>query len=70
MLINGILTNSEVWSPVNDSQIDVLQNVDLILLKKLTNGHSKTAKEAFYLETGSLPLKYVIMKRRLIYTQY
>ena len=67
MLINGILTNSEVWSPLNDSQIDVLQNVDLILLKKLTNGHSKTAKEAFYLETGSLPLKYVIMKRRLMY---
>lgn len=67
MLINGILTNTEVWYPVKDSQIEVLENIDLMLLKKLTNGHSKTAKEAFYLETGSLPLKYICMKRRLMY---
>ena len=67
MLINGILTNSDVWYPVKDSQIEILEKVDLMLLRKLTNGHSKTAKEAFYLETGSLPMKFVIMKRRLMY---
>ena len=67
MFLNGILTNSEVWYPIKESQIEILQNVDLILLKKLTNAHSKTAKEAFYLEAGLLPLKFVIMKRRLMY---
>ena len=44
-----------------------MQNIDLILLKKLTNAHSKTAKEAFYLEAGVLPLKFVVMKRRLMF---
>ena len=67
MLLNGILTNSEAWYPVNDSMLDILQNIDLLLLKKLTNGHSKTAKEAFYLETGLLPLRFVVMKKRLMY---
>ena len=45
MLLNGILTNSEVWYPIKDSQLEILENIDLILLKKLTNAHSKTAKE-------------------------
>ena len=67
MLLNGILTNSEVWYPIKDSQLEILENIDLILLKKLTNAHSKTAKEAFYLEAGILPLKFVVMKRRLMF---
>ena len=67
MLINGILTNSEVWYPLKDSQLDILQNIDLMLIRKLINGHSKTAKEGFYLETGLLPPKFIVMKRRLMY---
>ena len=44
MLINGIITNSEVWYPVKDSQLEILESIDLMLLKKLTNAHSKAAK--------------------------
>ena len=67
MLINGILTNAEVWYPVSETQIGILENVDLMLIRKLVKGHSKTAKEAFFLESGLLPIKFICMKRRLMY---
>ena len=67
MLLNGMLTNLEVWHPINNKQIEVLENVDLMLLRKIVKGHSKTPKEAFFLETGLLPIKYVAIKRRLMY---
>ena len=38
-----------------------------MLLKKVLNAHSMTAKEAFCLEAGLMPIKYVISKRRLMY---
>ena len=44
MLVDGILTNAEVWYPISDSQIGILENVDLMLIRKLVNGHSKTGK--------------------------
>ena len=62
-------TNAEVWYPISDSQIEILENVDLMLFRKLVNvhGHSKTAKEAFFLESGLHPIKFICMKRRLMY---
>ena len=32
MLLNGILTNSEVWYPSNDTQLEVLEDIDLMLI--------------------------------------
>ena len=31
------------------------------------NAHSMTAKEAFFMEAGVLPIKFIISKRRLLY---
>ena len=67
MLLNGMLTNLEVWHPINNQQIEVLENVDLMLIRKLLKGHSKTPKEAFFLDTGLLPIRYLAIKRRLMY---
>ena len=43
------------------------RKMDINLLKKVLNAHSKTASEAFFLELGRYPLKYVLSKRRLMY---
>ena len=65
MLLNGILTNCNVWYPISDSQIEILENIDLMLIRKLVKGHSKGAKEAFHLETGLLPIRFVIKKEEI-----
>jgi hypothetical protein len=65
--LNGILTYAEVWSTIRSKNVDVLENIALSLLKKVLNAQSMTAKDAFFLEAGLMPIKYVISKRRLIY---
>ena len=37
------------------------------MLRKILNAHSKTATEAFYLELGIWPLRFVLSTRRLMY---
>ena len=60
MFINGIVTNAEVWYGASDTLIEDLEEVDELLLRKILNGHSKTPKEALYLETGVVPIRYII----------
>ena len=67
MFINGILTNSEIWYNVSKKHIETLENGDNMLIRKLLKGHSKTAKEALHLETGLVPIRYLILKRKLMY---
>ena len=67
MFINGILYNSEAWHGVNKSHIDQLSKVDHQLLRSVLSAHSKIPTEFLYLETGVLPVKFVISSRRLNY---
>ena len=61
------MTNSEVWHNFKMKHVQSLESSDLHLLKTILNAHSKTASEAFYLEMGILPLRFVLAKRRLMY---
>ena len=60
MLLNGILFNSEAWNHITEKQVEILEDVDMMLLRKVMKANVKTAKEAFYLETGSLPIRFVM----------
>ena len=70
MLINGLLFNSEVWYGLSEYELSELEKVDEYLLRKLLNAHSKTPKEFLYLETGSLPIRFIIKKRRISYLHH
>ena len=67
MLLNGILFNSEAWHAVEKVDIKNLEKVDEMLLRSLLGSHPKTPLEFLYLETGSLPLEFIISIRRMIY---
>ena len=67
MLINGIITNAEVWYNVNEEHYKILEAADKDLFRNIFNAHSKTASELFYLETGKIPIRFVISKRRFGY---
>ena len=67
MFINGTLYNSEAWHGVTNSHIEQLSKVDHQLLRSILSAHSKIPTEFLYLETGVLPVKYVISSRRLNY---
>jgi len=69
-LLNGILTNSEVWNGLTENDYKELEMVDEYLLRGILKSHSKVAKESIYLETGLLPIRFIIKKRRLNYLRH
>ena len=69
MLINGILFNSEAWHGVKKEDMKKLEKIDEILLRSLMGSHQKTPLEFLYLETGTLPISFIIMIRRITYLQ-
>ena len=70
MLINGILFNSEIWYGVKESDLNQIEKVDEYLLRGIIKAHSKTPRAALYLETGCIPIRYIIKKRRLMYLHH
>ena len=66
MLLNGMLFNSEIWYDVKEDELNKLSNVDEYLLRKILQAPAKTPIEALYLETGCIPIKYLVKQRRLM----
>ena len=67
MLINGILFNTEAWHSVNVKDVIELEKVDETLLRGLLQAHPKIPLEALYLETKSIPIRYILASRRILY---
>ena len=67
LLVNGILTNSEVWYNLSKTEVDTLEKLDKIFFMKLLCAPRSTPSAAFHLEMGVTPLSIVIKVRRLIY---
>ena len=68
-LVNSILYNSEAWHGIVKDDMEIFSRVDESLLRGLVSAHSKVAKEALYLETGTIPIRFIWAARRIIYLQ-
>ena len=67
MLINGMLFNSEAWYSIEEKDVILLEKVDEVLLRGIMSAHPKIPLEALYLETRSLPIRYILASRRIMY---
>ena len=47
--------------------VEELEKVDEMYLRSLLDAHTNTAIEALYIETGKMPIRFLIQKRRLMY---
>ena len=52
---------------MKDTDIASFVIIDQYLIRGLLYSHAKTPLEHLYLEIGALPVKYIIISRRLIY---
>ena len=66
-LINGMLCSIETVYGLSESHIEQLEKCDKFFMRKIFNCASTTPTEAYYLETHTLPLRFVIIARRLMY---
>ena len=69
-LINGILTNSEVWYNLLKYEIKELEDIYKLLLRRMLNVPESTPGEAYHLELGILPISVLIKARRIKYLFY
>ena len=72
LFINGTLFNSEAWQGSVNDNIELLEKVDETLLQGILGAHSKLPLEALFLETGTIPLRFVkkcLMHKKLILHQ-
>ena len=70
MPVSSVLCNSEAWYNVTNTEMELLESVDLMLLRKILIAPKFTPKEMLFLELGCLPLRDVIRKRRLSFLSY
>ena len=70
MLVNSMLSSSNIWYGLKKKDIDRLESVDKLLLSKLLRTKSTTPYESYFLELGILPLGVLIKSRRVKYLNY
>ena len=70
MLINGSLTNAEIWYNLSNKEIKELENLDKLFFRKLLEVPTTTPSVSFYLELGVIPISVAIKQRRLNYLHH
>ena len=54
---------------IKKAQTEAFEKVDEALLRGLTIGHAKVPIPALYLETGMMPIRFILACRRVLYLQ-
>ena len=70
LLLSTLLSNSEAWYNVSKKDIENLEKVDEALLRKIFSAQCKTPLEVLYLESGNIPIQFILMSRRLNFLHY
>ena len=68
--INAILTNTDIWFGIKDSELKQFEDLDRMLLRKALKCPATTPKEACHLELGLLPINCILKARRANYLHY
>lgn len=70
LLLSTLLSNSEAWYNLTEKEIESLEKVDEALLRKIFSTQVTTPREALYLESGNVPVRFTLMARRLNFLHY
>ena len=70
LLVSSLLCNSEAWFNLTNSELDLLETVELLLLRSILNAPQSTTKEMLFLELGVLPLRDINRQRRFNFLFY
>ena len=70
LLLNSILLNSEAWVNLTNKNIRILEQMDESFLSKILEYEANNSNTIKYLELGIYPIRFEIMKRKIIFLQY
>ena len=67
LLVNGILFNTEAIHNITDKHVTQLEECDKSFMRQLFDAEIGTPVESFYIETSTLPIRHILMGRRIMY---
>ena len=67
ILVNSMLCSAEALYGITKAHIEKLEQADRMFFRRLFQVPKCTAIEAFYLETAALPIRYILIGRRIMY---
>ena len=70
MLVGTLLTCSEAWYNVSEAELGQLEQVDKSLWTSILEVARTVPYDLVCLELGIEPIRYIVMRRRLIYLQH
>ena len=70
MLEKVLLANSEVWLRLTQKDLGKLEGIDRTFLRRIFQVPNSVPKSFLYLETGCIPLRYVMIKKRIMYLHH
>ena len=70
LFINSLIFNSEAWYNITKKDYEELEMADEILLRRILECPAATPKEMLYLEMACLPIRFIIMGRRIMFLHY
>ena len=70
LFLNSILLNSETFYYINKKQMESLESSDISIMQSIFNSQRNTVREAYYLETGKIQIRYIIAKRRFMFLHH
>jgi hypothetical protein len=70
LLVSSVLFNSEAWYNLTESELNLLETIDVMFLRQLLQAPKGTPKEMLFLELGCIPLREIIRERRLGFLHY
>ena len=67
ILLSSMLGCSEVLYGITKTHIEKLEQADRVFFRRLFEVPNCTTIESFYLETSTIPIRFLLMKKRLFY---
>ena len=70
MLLGSILSNSESWINLTQKDLETLEKPDTMLQRNILSQYGNPSKVFMHLEMGTIPVKFVMMEKRLNFLKY
>jgi hypothetical protein len=67
MLVNGMLFSIEAINSLTPNHINLLEDCDKKLMRRIFEAEQGTPVESFYLESSAWPFRFILMGRQLMY---
>ena len=70
LLVSSMLFNCEAWYNITKAEMELLETVDLMLLRGIFKAPKSTPKEMLFLELELVPFREIVRQRRLGFLFY